>query len=76
MPTITKPDNQISVTPRMLSISPYHLYLEQIRGATDAIRVKSRGLNYIPSQFGGIQGQIASLSENVVARMIDFENNT
>lgn len=76
MSAVIKPINPISVSTRMTSLSPYELYLEQVRGVADTIRVKSRGLSYIPAQFGGLKGQRVSLMSQVAVQMVDFENNT
>lgn len=76
MSAVIKPKVRVSVTPRMIPLSPYELYLEQIRGVSDAIRVNSRGLSYIPPQFGGLKGQLGALNDQAVVQMIDFENNS
>lgn len=76
MPTILKQQTGVSVNPRITPISPFELYLEQVKGVAEAIRVNSRGLSYIPAQFGGLKGQLITLNNQVVAQMIDFENNT
>jgi hypothetical protein len=75
MTAIIKPKGRVSVTPRMMALSPYELYLEQVGGVSDSIRVKSQGLTYIPAQFGGLKGQRESLRSQVVVQMIDFENS-
>lgn len=75
MSAIKKPELKTSISTRMIALSPYQLYLEQVRGVSDAIRVKSQGLSYVPAQFGGIKGQRASLQSQVAVQMIDFTNN-
>lgn len=75
MSAVIKPKQQTTITPRMMTLSPYELYLEQIKGVAEAIRVKSRGLSYIPAQFGGLKGQLSSLNSDSVVQMINFENN-
>lgn len=75
MSAVRKPTLKTSINTRMVTLSPYELYLEQVRGISDSIRVKSRSLNYIPAQFGGLKGQRTSLQSKVAVQMIDFENN-
>ena len=76
MTAITNTNNGLSVKTRMVPLSPYELYLEQLRGVSDTIRVNSMGMSYIPPQFGGLKGQIIALNDQPVVQMVDFENRS
>lgn len=76
MSTIIHPKKSLSVTTRMVNLSPYELFLEQVRGVSENIRVVNKGLTYIPPQFGGLKGQLVGLNDQPVVQMVDFENNT
>ena len=75
MSAITNPNKGLTVQPRIASISPYKLYLEQIRGISDSFRANAAGLSYIPPQFGGLKGQRLVLADQPVLQLIDFTNH-
>ena len=74
MPAITQPNNGLTIAPRMAMMSPYQLYLEQIKGVSDSLRAASATLSYIPPQFGGLKGQLAVINDQAVLQMVDFTN--
>ena len=70
----TDPYNRSQVARRTLPMTPYNVYLEQVRGVSDSIRVTAAGLQYYPLQFGGLKGQrLASTSVEVIDIM-DFNS--
>jgi hypothetical protein len=75
MTAILKSPTRPSVTPRMLVLSPYELYMEQVRSISDSIRASRTGMAYVPAQFGGILGQRDSIMSQAVVQMIDFTNS-
>jgi hypothetical protein len=54
-------------------MSPYEIYLSQVRGAIDNIRYTSQGLSYVPPQLGGLDGQLDTLNQAVVLQVTDFK---
>ena len=70
----TDPYNRSQVSRRTLALTPYNLYLEQVRGISDAIRVTSSGLQYYPLQFGGLKGQRVASAEPTVIDIMDFNS--
>lgn len=71
----TDPYNRKQVSRRTLELTPYNVYLEQIRGVSDAIRVASSGLQYYPLQFGGLKGQRLASADPAVLDIMDFTSN-
>jgi hypothetical protein len=55
-------------------VSPFQLYLEQVKGVSDSYRASRAGLSYYPSQFGGLKGQRLVLADQPVLQLIDFKN--
>lgn len=75
MTIILKPLKKNSASTRMVRLSPYQMYVEQVRGISDKIRATNASLSYYPAQFGGIKGQRENLNSQVIVQLIDFENN-
>jgi hypothetical protein len=65
--------NITSIIPSFAAMTPYQIYLQQVRGVTDSIRAQAAGLTYIPPQLGGLEGQLAVLEDNIVLQLIDFQ---
>lgn len=61
------------IIPRYTTMTPYEIYLQQVRGTFDGLRANNSGQNYIPPQFGGVFGQQALLQSGSVLELIDFE---
>lgn len=74
MSAVTTPNNGLTVRPRIALMSPYQLYIEQIRGVSDSFRASRSGLTYIPPQFGGLKGQLTVIADQPVLQMVDFTN--
>jgi hypothetical protein len=54
-------------------MTPYQVYLQQVKGCIDNIRFTSQGMDYIPPQLGGLKGQREVMNEAVVLQTIEFE---
>jgi len=54
-------------------MSPYEVYLNQVKGAIDNIRFASQGMSYTPPQLGGLDGQLSTITEAVVLQVTDFK---
>ena len=70
---ILKPPSRNSLSPKIVALTPLTMYLERIKSVTEQLRATSAGLDYIPLQFGGIQGQQESLLANATVKIIDFK---
>lgn len=62
-----------NIVPRFAEMTPYQVYLQQVRGVSDNIRAAAQGFNYIAPQFGGLTGQLQVLTEEIVLQLIDFK---
>ena len=54
-------------------MTPLNMYKEIVRSVTDGVRASLSGVNYIPSQFGGTQGQYNVLTAGVALKLVDFD---
>jgi hypothetical protein len=61
------------ITPQLQPMSPYEVYLQQVKGTFDRIRTERIGMSYIPPQMGGYFGQKDVIDENIVLELTDFE---
>ncbi len=68
---IIKPTSR--VIPKLVQITPYELYMRQVRGTYDNLRAQNSKVEYIPPQFGGLFGQRKVLENDMVLELIDFE---
>lgn len=73
MARIIKPPTGEKLRPRFVTMTPYHIYLQQVKGCIDQIRYQTLGMDYIPPQLGGLNGQRNVMNEAVVLQLIDFE---
>ena len=73
MPAQVKPKNNYTAKPSLAAITPYQMYVMQVRGTVENIRNQAQGLDYLPPQFGGLTGQRQTLAERVVLQNIDFK---
>jgi hypothetical protein len=65
--------NTTNITPRLVEMTPYQIYLQQVRGVTDGLRAQRQGLSYVPPQLGGLSGQLQVMKEQLLLQLIDFE---
>lgn len=70
---ILKPPSRNSVTPSVVALTPLNMYMERIKSVTEKLRASNLGLDYVPLQFGGIQGQQESLLANSAIKIVDFK---
>lgn len=59
--------------PKLTPLTPYEIYLLQVKAAYDNIRTERRNISYIPPQLGGFSGQREVMDETVVLELTDFE---
>lgn len=74
MKVITDPYNRNQVVSRTTALTPYQVYLEQIRAISDSIRVAAQGMDYYPLQFGGLKGQREAITGVAVVDILDFQS--
>lgn len=61
------------ITPRLVPMTPLEIYLQQVKGTYDAIRVERLEKEYYPPQLGGFFGQREVMDETLVLELTDFE---
>jgi hypothetical protein len=64
------------ITPRFMVMSPYEVYLSQIKAAIENIRFTAQGMSYTPAQLGGLDGQLNTLTQEVVLQVTDYQVNS
>lgn len=74
MKVIKDPYSKNQVLSRTVALTPYQIYLEQVRAISDNIRFTSRGLEYLPLQFGGLKGQREAITGTAVVDILDFQS--
>lgn len=70
MAIITQPPR---IVPRLTPMTPYEVYLQQVKGTYDAIRASKQDLTYYPAQLGGLIGQLEVIDEIMVLELADFK---
>lgn len=75
MPNIQRPVEDNKIITRQLPLTSYNVYIQQVSDTMAAIRAAAKGQQYIPSQFGGLQGQRQALQGQNTVTMIDFQSN-
>jgi hypothetical protein len=61
------------ITPKLVPMSPYELYLQRVNTTVDSVRKVNKGLDYTPIQFGGIFGQAVVANGSAILEVTDFE---
>lgn len=61
------------IIPRLVPITPYEVYLQRVNSTYDNLRQTAKGMNYTPSQFGGIFGQNVASNSGMVLELTEFE---
>lgn len=74
MKVITDPYDRSHLRARTTALTPYQVYLEQVRGVSDAIRFAARDMEYYPLQLGGLKGQREAITSVAVVDIIDFQS--
>lgn len=71
--TAYTPPNKI--LPKLVAMTPYQVYLNQITSMIEPIRIANvdSTRTYIPPQFGGLEGQRGLVEEAVILELITFE---
>lgn len=75
MSRITVNNQANKMLPKLVAVSPYEVYLFQVKAALDPIRYQALGMEYLPPQLGGLVGQRTVLNGSTVLQAIDFEVN-
>jgi hypothetical protein len=63
------------LSPKLVPMTAYQIYLNQVKTVIEPIRTANVDTNitYIPPQFGGLDGQATLIQESVVLELIDFK---
>ena len=61
------------IIPRLTPMTPYQVYLQRVNSTFDNIRQTNEGINYTPSQFGGIFGQADIANGSMVLELTEFK---
>jgi hypothetical protein len=72
---IIKPLQRNVISPSLLPVTAYGLYLERVKSISEGLRAAALGKEYIPLQFGGILGQQQALASNEIVSIIDFDTD-
>jgi hypothetical protein len=75
MSYIANKKSPVKFLPKLTTMSPYEVYLNQVKSAIDPIRFKSMGMEYLPPQLGGLSGQRKVIDSVMVLQTIDFQVN-
>lgn len=59
--------------PKFTAMTPYNVYLNQVRSVIEPIRYAFQEMDYIAPQMGGLSGQRNVIAQEVVLQTIDFE---
>ena len=70
---IIKQSPRNSISPKVVALTPMNLYVERIKSISQKLRASNLNLDYVPLQFGGIQGQQESLLAHSAVKIVDFE---
>jgi hypothetical protein len=73
MSKIINNNSSTKLLPKLVAMSPYEVYTNQIKASLEAIRFTSKGVDYIPPQLGGITGQRQIITEGAVLQLIEFQ---
>lgn len=61
------------IIPKLTAMTPYEIYLRQVRSIFDQVRFLNKGLDYIPAHMGGLLSQQSIVEEVAVLEITDFE---
>lgn len=59
--------------PKLVAMTPYEIYLNQVKSSIESIRFTKTDMSYFPPQLGGLVGQRSIITEEAVLEMISFE---
>jgi hypothetical protein len=75
MSRIINPNTSEKLLPKLVAMTPYQVYLHQVKSALEPIRFRANGMEYLPPQLGGLTGQRKLIATALVLETIDFEVN-
>lgn len=64
------------ITSQVIPMTPYEVYLQQVKSTFDSFRSITSGTSYVPPQFGGIFGQGIVANSGAVMEIIEFDLGT
>ena len=63
------------IIPKLVAMSPYQIYLQQVKSIFDNTRYQNQSMDYIPAHMGGPLSQQAIIEEVAVLELTDFVVN-
>lgn len=57
----------------LIRISPYFMFVQQVKDNINFIRAESSGTEIMPMQFSGLPGQLLTLEEQMVLEVTEFD---
>lgn len=70
---MTTAANQTKINSTYTEMTPYNVYLLQIRATVDTVRAAAIGYSYMPPQLGGLSGQLKASNDALVLQTLDFK---
>lgn len=65
--------NKTKILSSFVAMTPYQVFLNQVKSAIEPIRAATSNLTYIPPQLGGVEGQREVIQATAVLQLIEFE---
>lgn len=65
----------MKIQTNLVRISPYFMFLQQVKDNMNFIRGQSTGVDLMPLQFGGYTGQLATIEDNTVLEITEFQGD-
>lgn len=59
----------------LVRISPYFLFVQQVKDNLNFVRAAKSGVDMMPLQLGGLSGQLATLDEQMVLQLTEFDGS-
>ncbi len=75
MKVIKDPYGKNHIVSRTTALTPYQVYLEQVRSVSDNMRYADTDVEYYPMQFGGLKGQRQAITGVAVVDILNFKSN-
>jgi hypothetical protein len=61
------------IIPKFTPLTPFEIYLQQVKGTFDSIRFQRKDMTYYPPQMGGFFGQREIKEDILVLELTEFE---
>lgn len=75
MSRITNVNISEKLLPKLVAMSSYEVYLDQVKSALEPIRYGLKDMEYLPPQLGGLTGQRELILKSMILQTVEFEVN-